>query len=454
MVINVVGLTRPLIGQHTPNLQRLLSVGSCRSITPQLPAVTCAAQATYLTGTSPREHGIVGNGWFFKDTSEVRLWQQSDALVQRPRVWDVARKIDPAFTCANCFWWYAMYSSADVTVTPRPQYRADGRKLPDVWTHPPTLRDELQKKFGQFPLFKFWGPMSSIESSTWITSAAIEVSEQFKPTLNLVYLPHLDYCLQKFGPGAKEIDAELGLIDKEVGRLLKHAATENIRVIVLSEYGITRVSKPIHINRALRNAGLLTLRIEAGRELLDCAASAAFALADHQIAHVYINDVSRTADVLKALSTIDGINNIYSANERNAIGLNHERAGDVIVVSQPDAWFTYYWWLDDAVAPDYARTVDIHRKPGYDPAELFLDPSISLVKLKIAAKLLKRKLGLRALLDVIPLDATLIKGSHGAMPLSDDAMPVLISSEPAKDSSPLRATDVMNVMLGHVFDLA
>jgi len=453
MVINVVGLTPSLIGPHTPRIAQLAGANnghSVATIRPSLPAVTCTQQATYLTGALPQEHGIVGNGWYFKDDCEIRFWRQSDKLVQRPRIWEIARKIDPGFTVANCFWWYAMYSSADYTVTPRPMYPADGRKLPDVWTHPPALRGELQRTLGQFPLFKFWGPGADIDSSRWITSSAIEVDRRFNPTLNLVYLPHLDYCLQKYGPGAPEIAAELTRVDAEVGRLLDHAGETGTRVIVLSEYGISAVNQPIHINRALRQAGLITVRDELGHELLDAGASAAFAVADHQIAHVYLNDESKRDAVRQVLKQLPGVAGVFEGEGRREIGLNHDRAGDFVCLSQPNAWFTYYYWLNDERAADFAHTVEIHRKPGYDPVELFLDPKIKSPKLTIGRKLIARKLGFRALLDVIPLDANLVRGSHGVVPTSSAEAPVLISSQRnLLDRHEFESTDVLGVILNH-----
>lgn len=450
MVINVVGLTPSLIGPHTPRIAALAGK-NIATIAPSLPAVTCTQQATYLTGVLPSEHGIVGNGWYFKDVSEVRFWHQSGKLVERPRVWDIAKKIDPAFTCANCFWWYAMYSSADIAVTPRPMYPADGRKLPDLWTNPSALRGELQETLGQFPLFKFWGPGAAIESSRWIVSSAIEVDRRFNPTLNLVYIPHLDYCLQKFGPGAKEIEAELRLVDLEVGRLIDHATARGTRVILLSEYGISAVSRPIHINRALREAGFITVRDEMGHELLDAGASAAFAVADHQVAHIYVADPAKRSAVRQVIEKLPGVAGVYAGNDRKQIGLDHDRAGDVIALSTADAWFTYYYWLNDANAPDFARTVEIHRKPGYDPAELFLNPAIRFPKATIGRKLLARKLGFRALLDVIPLDAGLVRGSHGIAPGSAAESPVLISSESRLlDREQYAATDVLGVILHHL----
>ncbi|RMH59088.1 MAG: alkaline phosphatase family protein, partial [Bacteroidetes bacterium] len=188
-VLNVVGLTPGLIGAETPFLSRWAAEGMVRPIQGVLPAVTCSVQATYLTGVWPETHGIVGNGWYFRDECEVKFWRQSNRLVQAPKVWEQARAEDTGFTCANLFWWYNMYSSVDVAVTPRPMYPADGRKLPDVYTWPPALRFELQERLGPFPLFEFWGPGTTIRSSQWIARAAMDVERRFAPTLSLVYLP-------------------------------------------------------------------------------------------------------------------------------------------------------------------------------------------------------------------------------------------------------------------------
>jgi predicted AlkP superfamily pyrophosphatase or phosphodiesterase len=451
VVINVVGLTPALLGPHTPRLTALARQGARANIEAVLPAVTCSVQSTYLTGVWPAEHGIVGNGWYFRDECEIRFWRQADALVQRPRLWEAAKALDPHFTCANLFWWYNMYASADYSATPRPMYPADGRKIPDLYTQPADLRSWLQAKLGRFPLFHFWGPAADIRSSRWITEAAILVDQRFNPTLSLVYLPHLDYPLQRLGPDMAAIAKDLEAVDALCGRLIDHFAARGARIIVLSEYGITSVRRPVHLNRVLREHGLLVVRDEMGRELLDPGASAAFAVADHQVAHIYINDISRKAQVLSLLSSVPGVAQVLDENGKRQWHLDHPRAGDLVAIAQEDSWFTWYHWLDDAKAPDFARTVDIHRKTGYDPAELFLDPRLCCPKLRIAAKLAKRALGLRTLMDVIPLDASLVRGSHGAPPSANEHEPLLISSAPALlTKSSLPPTEVYDVILRHL----
>ncbi len=265
VVINVVGLAPRLLGAHTPALASFARRGRQVPILPVTPAVTCSVQATYLTGTAPAQHGIVGNGWYVRDECEVRFWRQSNRLVQQPKVWDKARQLDPEFTVANLFWWYNMYSSADIAVTPRPMYPADGRKIPDIYAVPLGLRPMLQRDLGAFPLFKFWGPGASIQSSRWIAEASIRVDQQYDPTLTLIYLPHLDYCLQRVGPDDPSIERDLHEIDTVVGDLMAYYEERGTRVLVLSEYGIVPVSRPVHINRHFRQQGWIAIREERGR---------------------------------------------------------------------------------------------------------------------------------------------------------------------------------------------
>jgi len=286
------------------------------------------------------------------------------------------------------------------------------------------MRDELKRDLGEFPFPAFWGPAAGIASSEWIAASAKWVEEKHSPTLSLVYLPHLDYPLQKDGPHASNIPAELGKIDRLATDLIAFYESRGVRVMVLSEYGISPVSRPIHLNRLFREKGWLSLKTELGRETLDCGGCRAFAVADHQVAHVYVNDPSILNEVRALLENTPGIEEVRVPPE----GIAAERAGDLIAIAEPDTWFTYYFWNDDALAPDYARTIDIHRKPGYDPCELFIDPALKLPKLAIANFLLKKKLGLRGLLEVIPLDATLVKGSHGRDRVPEKERPVLLGT--------------------------
>ncbi|MGB3296317.1 MAG: nucleotide pyrophosphatase/phosphodiesterase family protein [Phormidesmis sp.] len=447
-VLNVVGLTDRLIGPYTPRLLRWRNRGQQSLIAPQLPAVTCTAQSTYLTGQPPSAHGIVGNGWYFREDCEIKFWRQSNRLVQAPKLWEVAKQIDPTFTCANLFWWYNMYASVDYSVTPRPMYPADGRKLPDIYTQPADLRYQLQTELGQFPLFKFWGPATDISASQWIANSAKYVEECHSPTLTLIYLPHLDYCLQKIGTHPDEIQKDLGEIDAVCGDLIDYYEARDTQVVILSEYGITPVSRPVHLNRILRAEGLLSVREELGRELLDAGASQAFAVADHQVAHVYVNNKSQREKVRSLLESVSGVAEVLDRAGQQRYQIDHARAGELVAIAEPDAWFTYYYWQEAARAPDFARTVDIHRKPGYDPVELFIDPALKWPRLKLGKTLLKKKLGFRYLMDVIPLEATLVKGSHGHIPTETADWPLLITPNFAAEE--LQATDIFQVLLAHL----
>jgi predicted AlkP superfamily pyrophosphatase or phosphodiesterase len=483
-VINVVGLTEGLIGEHTPRIAEFRRRGALAHIAPAFPAVTCTAQSNYLTGKTPSDHGIVGNGWFNREFAETQFWKQSNHVVHGKKIWDELRFNDSTiqrFTTANCFWWFNMYSSVDFSITPRPMYPADGRKFFDVYSWPYSIREEIKKDLGEFPFFSFWGPAAGIDSpqgkadaaSRWIAESAKWIENKYSPTLNLIYLPHLDYNLQRHGiekslnrsivASAADstiqrcnnstnpaIHRDLREIDAIVGDLIDFFGKRGVQIVLLSEYGITNVDMPVHLNRIFRERGWLTVKDELGLEILDAGASKVFAVADHQVAHIYLNDASLEKSVCEVLEKTSGVEKILGKAEKIAAGIDHPRAGDLIVVARENAWFTYYYWLDDARAPDFARTVDIHRKLGYDPVELFLDPKIPAVKLKIAWRLLQKKLGLRMLMDVIPLDATLVKGSHGRRPANKKDWPVFITERPELlGAKQIESTDVYHALLRH-----
>lgn len=440
-VLNVVGLTKGLIAKNLPRIRKIAENLETTSFTPAFPAVTTTAQATYLTGTSPSDHGIVGNGWYEREDAEVRFWKQSNHLIRGEKLWEALRREKGDFRCAKMFWWYNMYSSADWSVTPRPIYPADGRKVFDVYAHPPGLRDKLVGELGEFPFPSFWGPRAGLPSSQWIADSARWVEEWEQPDLNLVYLPHLDYGLQRWGPDAPEMGAEFEAIDRLVDELISFFVKRGVEVVLLSEYGISKVRKPVHLNRVFRDKGWLQIKNELGLELLDAGASRAFAVADHQVAHVYVRDDSIRNEVRCVLEATEGVAEVRESGFGDGIGAR--RAGDFIAVSSPESWFTYYYWMDDMVAPDFARTVDIHRKPGYDPAELHLDPALSLPRIRIASFLIRKKLGFRALLPVIPLDASLVGGSHGRDDVPEHEQPVLVGAGASSVSS---AEEVFNYL--------
>lgn len=447
VVLDVVGMTPALLA-HMPNLAALAESGWQAELGTVLPAVTCSAQSTFLTGLLPREHGIVGNGWYFRELGEVFLWRQHNKLVGGEKLWETARRARAGYTAANVCWWYAMGASTDFTVTPRPIYHADGRKSPDCYTRPPALHDELTGQLGAFPLFTYWGPTASITSTKWIVAASRRILDAHQPDLLLVYLPHLDYDLQRFGPDSPQAVAAAAEADRAVAPLLADAAERGATVVALSEYGITPARRPVDVNRALRRAGLLEVHTQAGMEYLDPWASRAFAVADHQVAHVYLDGTVDPAKVRAQLAELSGVDEVLDREAQARFGLDHERAGDLVCVAEPDAWFTYYYWLDADRAPDFARAVEIHRKPGYDPAELFFDPADPLVKARAGLNLARKKLGLRYTMRTAPLDPSCVRGSHGRLPDSAADGPVLLCSTPeGEPAGKLAATDVRDLLL-------
>ena len=384
-----------------------------------------------LTGAMPSRHGIVGNGWYFRDTGEVRFWLQSNPLIQAQPVYTEAKQIaaqrGESFSCAKLFWWYNQGAPVDWSVTPRPHYGADGSKVFDIGGTPAGITDWLCEALGPFPFHTFWGPLAGLPSSQWIAQAAAAVIRRYRPTLTLAYLPHLDYDLQRFGPDSEVVPDRLREVDSCAGVVIDAAHQAGARMVIVSEYGLMAVNRPVLINRLLRSENWLALCPGPFGEMLDTLNSRVFAVADHQIAHLYVRDHGLRDDVADCLKRTPGVAQVLDREAQQSLGLDHERSGDLVALSEPDAWFAYPYWIDENQAPDFARTVDIHRKPGYDPCELFTDPKLCCVGLRIACRLLQKKIGFRYLMDVIPLDPSLVRGSHGTLPPDPADGAVLIS---------------------------
>jgi predicted AlkP superfamily pyrophosphatase or phosphodiesterase len=454
VLLNTVGLTSRLL-PLAPRLHVLAQAGWSRPLQEVIPAVTCSAQASMQTGKLPSEHGIVGNGWLYRDTMEVRFWQQSNRLIQAEPVYATARKRAAErrkkFTCAKLFWWFNQGAAVDLAVTPKPHYGADGSKAFDVQSYPEDWAPKRIQKLGKFPFASFWGPMAGLPCTQWIGRCAAEalLSPGGPPTLTLVYLPHLDYEPQRLGPQACDWKKLVGELDEACAPALDAAKHVGAAVWVVNEYTHVDVDRPIYLNRILRNAGLLVARDGPFGEQLEAYASEAFAICDHQIAHVYVKESDLTGKVRELIGTQSGVDRVYAGEERAQIGLAHARAGDLVVLAKPNAWFAYPFWLDDRRAPDYARTVDIHRKPGYDPCELFFDPKLLWPMGRVMARLAQKKLGMRALIDVIPLNASLVKGSHGLSVNEPSDRPVFIASGDAADTTLLRHLEIRDRILRH-----
>ena len=432
-LVDVVGLTPELISSRTPVLQELAGGETSQdshALEGVFPAVTLPPQASVLTGTPPSQHGIVGNGWLY-DTQEIRFWQQSRQLVSGETIYEAARsEFGESFTSALVFSWFSQGARcADYRVIPKPWYGSDGRKEFDIHGAPSTYVDDLKQELGEFPFFTFWGPNSGPPATEWIAQATAHTLESRRPNLTFSYLPLLDYPLQKYGPDSAEAEEALSNVDDCVGTIKEAAERTDTKLVIFSEYGLSPVEQPVHINRLFRKQGWLKVRTGPFGEKLDVGQSSVFAAADHQIAHVYVRDDELMPEVQDLLEQSSGVDQVLGREGKHEFQIDHPRSGDLIAIADPDAWFTYYFWLDDNRAPDYARTVDIHRKPGYDPVEMFVDPEITIPKLKAGWTVLKKKLGFRYRMDLTPLDATLVQGSHGRPPSTTESGPVFLSPD-------------------------
>ncbi len=436
LVLDLVCLTLDHLKDRaaTPNLNALADRGYAVSLRPPFPAVTCTAHATLTTGTTPREHGVVCNGMFERDRFAIRFWDQPTSMVKQPKIWETLRERDPSATSALLFFQNTMFATADVVVTPAPIHLDEGL-VPWCYSKPVGFYERLAEKHGGFQLPWYWGPLAGSKSSEWIAKAALDTLEEHRPTLTFVYLPHLDYNTQRFGASSDQFKADLATMDRVVGEIVagveQLGLADDTAVVLLSEYAMTDVSRPVLLNRELRQRGLLAVREIGGREYLDAELSTAFAMVDHQMAHVYVNgsEPDELTRVRAALEAVDGVERVLDRSEQAAYEVDHPSSGDLVVIAESDAWFAYYWWLDDALAPPYAREIDIHRKPAYDPVELFFDPATKS----------------------IPLRPELVRGSHGRPPDLEPGRPALIVAQagvarPSSDELDMR--EVPGVILG------
>lgn len=447
LIINIAGLGRGCLGTLTPQLAKLADTGGAiTALQPPVPALTSPSQVTLATGVLPDQHGIVANGWYFRELAQVLNWQRSARLITGETIWEAARKARPQLKSANLFWRYAAHGSCDINVMERPTYWADGRKSPDIYTEPASIRSELYERLGPFPLFRFWGPAADITSTKWIVDATLHLIERHPIDLLLTYLPHLDYDHQRFGPDSAPGRAALQAVDAEAGRLIEVARKHQFDIAVVSDYAFEPVSRPVFLNRVLREAGLIAVEHAQNGELLEPGASAAFAVCDQQIAHIYVNDPSRIAEVQRLLKHVDGVDQVVGCDTLAEWGLRHSRSGELFAIARPDCWFAFPYWLDDAHAPDFAKCVAIHAKPGWDPSELFLRPGLG-GKLHLVKRILQGKLGLRAPFDVISGDAGLVRGAHGRIPTDDSTRPVLITTWPRRSDAVLPMQAVKDLLL-------
>jgi predicted AlkP superfamily pyrophosphatase or phosphodiesterase len=455
VLLNAVGLT-PRLLTFAPRLAALARAGWVRPLGEVVPAVTCTAQAALLTGQPAARHGIVANGWLYRDTMEVRFWQQSNRLLQAEPLYQTARRRAQArgrsFRCAKLFWWFNQGAAVDVSVTPKPYYGADGNKVFGITGTPEGLTPRLERALGRFPFPTFWGPGAGRPCTEWIARCAAEVLRAERPDLTLVYLPHLDYDPQRFGPAGCDAAHQVGELDAACAPLLDAARATGARVWIVSEYGHVDVKRAVLPNRALLQAGLLAVRDGPFGQTLETFASRAFAVCDHQLAHVYVADDADVPRAREVLATLPGVARVLAGPERGELDLEHERAGELVALAEPDAWFAYPFWSDDRRAPDYARTVAIHAKPGFDPCELFFDPKLWWPNGRVLRRLVQKKLGFRTLFDVVPLDPAVVRGSHGLPAPTTADRPLLVGTGPAPPAD-LPTTAVRDLVLA-ALDLA
>jgi len=392
-----------------PRLKQLMSGGSSSTLTHSFPAVTWPAQANLLTGKLPSEHGVVANGFYWRDEDKVEMWTAWNEKIQAPQIWDQLneRGLKSAV-------WFPMLSKgcgADYVCMPAPIHNPDRSESLWCYTKPESAYGDYRDALGHFPLKHFWGPLANIQSTKWIADSAVMAAKEHQPNFFYLYLPHLDYAAQKDGPNSAAAAAALGELDAVIGDLadgFTAGLNEPVVWIAASEYTIQEVNHVFYPNRRLREAGLLSIKETEQGEILDTAGSQAWALVDHQFSHIFVRDgdVGTTNNIRDLMLGLEGIAEVLVGEGRAKYGMDHERSGEIILVSHPASWQAYYYWMDDERAPDFARTVDIHRKPGYDPVELFFDPATK----------------------GIPLDASLVKGSHGAPIDASNNEAVLLSS--------------------------
>jgi len=413
ILLDIVGLEIKNLesGNLLPNISKIASTGEYSRLEPVFPAVTCTVQASILSGKYPNEHGIICNGLFNRNKHEVSFWEQANSLVEAERIWDLIKKKRPYSRTAVLFGQQTMYSNADFVVTPRPLHMAD-EMIKWCYSRPPGYYEELKSKFGEFNLASYWGPLASQESSGWIVRAALYTLEYQRPNFMFVYIPHADYSAQKFGKNSKAMQNDLKKADEFVGNIVQKVADLGIEnetlFIIFSEYSFNDVKASVPLNQKLRDASLLATRNIHEKEYLDLEYSNAFAMVDHQIAHIYakkgFEDKAR-----KVLENVDGVDTVLTSVEKKKLKIDHkERTGDIIALSDRDKWFNYNWWYDGERAPKFARTIDIHRKPGYDPLELCLDYTTKSIS----------------------QDTSLIKGSHGLPPYvqKDEGLALYVSN--------------------------
>ncbi len=432
VLLSIPGLREKDVAQMR-HLRDRFAGGEIAELTPSFPCVTCPVQANMTTGVLPSRHGVVANGFYWRERRQVEMWTSPNECIERPQLWDLLSHREGGTTTAVWFPLHAKGCEADYVCTPAPIHNPDGSETLWCYTRPLELYGQLREELGDFPLQHYWGPMANIRSTAWIAASAVRAARRWQPDFFYIYLPHLDYAAQRNGPDSDAAQKAVAELDDVIGRLIDgmtEAYTAPVLWLAAGEYAIGPVDHVLFPNRLLRDAGLLAVRDQDGVEYLDLQTSRAIAMVDHQFSHIYVTDgqTETVRRVVELFRNQPGVAEVLCGDQRERYWLDHPRSGEVIVISAPNSWQAYYWWFDDSRAPPFARTVDIHRKPGYDPVELFFDQTNKC----------------------IPLDAGLVKGSHGAPATEPWQRTVLMASEPLRlPSRPLKDTDVFHIVLNH-----
>jgi len=442
LLLSIPGLRQEDLARM-PTLRALAAAGSCVPLDPGFPAITCPVQATLTTGVGPAAHGILANGLFDRGSHHLEMWISPDSVHRHPRLWDQLKSARPELRTAAWFALQSKHATADLVCLPAPKHNPDGSETMWCHTNPEPLYGSLRETLGEFPLHKFWGPIAGIESSRWIARSFLEASRPSPPHFAYVYLPHLDYAAQRTGPDSPPAHAACGELDAEIAQVIEGfgglVGRDRLTVLIAGEYRIRPVSHTLFPNRILREAGLLAVHDTAEGELLDIAGSRAWALADHQVSHIYLQnggDAGLVEQIAALFRGRAGVSRVLMGADLAKAGLTpsfppgkESRCGDLVIESTPESWQSYFYWLDDGKAPGFARTIDIHKKPGYDPLELHLDrtklPAIS-----------------------IPLDTSLVKGSHGAADPADHHETIFIASRPDLAHGPLAMHEITGIVKG------
>ena len=456
VLLSIPGLRMKDVAE-LPNLRAMTAAGTAAPLSPSFPAVTCPVQCNMTTGRHPNRHGVVGNGLYLHEALAVKtsvqtlppsvleaerndpcnvppdwprrerlpypeMWTMPNACVEAPQIWETLRERQhkKATTPVTSAVWFALLSkfcNADYVCNFAPIHNPDGSESPWCYTRPYRFYGELRDRFGHFPVQNYWGPLAGQAASQWITETAGAGAKRFLPHFSFIYIPRLDYTPQKFGPNSPQLAADLQDLDALLGNLRENCAAafgEEPTWLVAGEYAMTDVHSVTYPNRVLRELGLLGIEERDGHEYLSPLKSnttaKAFALCDHQFSHIYFaeRDEALIEKVARRFQQEQGIDSVlYRKEDFEKFNIDHARTGQIVLISKPDHWQAYYFWEHDAKAPDYARTVDIHRKPGYDPVELFFHRETMS----------------------IPLDATLVRGSHGAPVRDESQKSVLLSSD-------------------------